>query len=115
MDRSRRLPSGVESRRFENWEFAYALLLGVGVAARYANWLGIDVISGRAIDLAALTRTLLAELDGVRLLDRGVRLRAIVTLEFPNTEPQALLETLRHERINAGLSFRHYATIDFAE
>ena len=103
------------ARRFENWEFAYALLLGVGAAARYANGLGIDAISDRAIDLAALARTLLAEIDGARLLDRGARLGAIVTLELPNTEPHTLLETLRHERINTSLSFRHHATIDFAE
>jgi selenocysteine lyase/cysteine desulfurase len=51
----------------------------------------------------------------VRLLDRGARLGAIVSLELPNTEPHTLLETLRHERINTSLSFRNYATIDFAE
>src|SRR2546422_8291400 len=54
------------ARRFENWEFAYALVAGLGAATRYALARG----SGRArrrSRLAALLRQLLAEIPGVRV------------------------------------------------
>jgi len=103
------------ARRFENWEFAYALLLGIGAAARYANKLGVENIAERTMELAASARQRLAELDGARLLDHGPRLGAIITLVLPNAEPHALLERLRQRRINTSLSFRSFATIDFTE
>src|SRR5206468_10993375 len=42
-----------DARRFENWEFAYALLLGLGAAARYAIDAGVEECSRRALMLAA--------------------------------------------------------------
>ena len=42
-----------DARRFENWEFAYALLLGLGDAAWYARGVGEDVAWQRARGLAA--------------------------------------------------------------
>src|SRR5438128_11969758 len=41
-----------DARRFENWEFSYALVLGLGAAARYAIRAGIDRCSERALILA---------------------------------------------------------------
>ncbi|MDQ3810114.1 MAG: aminotransferase class V-fold PLP-dependent enzyme, partial [Chloroflexota bacterium] len=69
------------ARRFENWEFAYALVLGMGEAARYASEVGIDATGRRAWELAAYARERLAAVPGLRLLDRGPELCAIVTVE----------------------------------
>src|SRR5438034_9953256 len=59
------------ARRFENWEFAHALVLGLGEAARYA--LAVGSAGGeRAWALAAELREQLAALPGVRVLDREI-------------------------------------------
>src|SRR5213595_377174 len=68
------------ARRFENWEFAYALVLGLGEAAGYALAVGQEG-ADRAGQLAAQLRERLQEIDGVRLLDRGRERCAIVTLD----------------------------------
>jgi len=62
------------ARRFENWEFAYALVSGLGAAARYALAVGAGGRE-RAQRLAAVLRQVLAEIPGVRVLDRELRLR----------------------------------------
>ena len=43
-DRYRAAP---DARRFENWEFAWALVLGTGEAARYATSVGLEQIRDR--------------------------------------------------------------------
>ena len=67
------------ARRFENWEFAYALVLGLGEAARYALAAGVERTGARASEHAAYLRQRLAALPGVTVEDRGERLCAIVT------------------------------------
>lgn len=42
--------------RFEDWEFPYALVLGLGEAARYARTVGLDLAQRRAFALAAYAR-----------------------------------------------------------
>jgi selenocysteine lyase/cysteine desulfurase len=104
-----------DARRFENWEFPYALVLGLGEAARYA--LDVDVARGgaRAGDLAAALRARLSRLDGCRVLDRGKRLSAIVTVEVAGWDAADLVPRLRARRINANASRREYAVIDMDE
>ena len=58
----------------------YALVLGLGAAARYALDVGIETARDRARALAAYARERLAEVPGVRVLDRGPELCAIVTV-----------------------------------
>src|SRR5712671_1817735 len=104
-----------DARRFENWEFAYALLLGLGEAARYA--LSVDVGRGgrRARELAATLRTKLAALPGYRVLDRGKDLAAIVTAAVSGWDAPALVTALRQRGINTSASLGAYAVIDMAE
>jgi selenocysteine lyase/cysteine desulfurase len=100
------------AQRFENWEFAYALHLGLGAAARYALEIGMERVSALACGLATYARERLARLDGVRVLDRGPRLGAIVTVEVAGMDARAVVSRLRTQGINTSASLRAYAVID---
>jgi selenocysteine lyase/cysteine desulfurase len=101
------------ARRFENWEFAYALVLGAGAAASYALAVGVERIAARSIGLAAELRRRLADLPRVRVLDRGPELCAIVTLHVEGGDPQELHAALERRGFNTSLSLRGYAMLDF--
>lgn len=102
-----------DARRFENWEFSWALVLGLAEAARYAVRVGLDRIRERAWGLADLLRTRLDALPGVRVLDRGETLCAIVTVEVEGWRPGDLVRRLREEGINTSSVGRGSAVLDF--
>lgn len=104
-----------DARRFENWEFAYALVLGLGAAARYAGEVGVEEAGRRAFDLAARCRRELAGVPGLRVLDRGRELCAIVTVEVRGRDAAGVVLALRRRGINTSASFRSYAVIDMDE
>jgi selenocysteine lyase/cysteine desulfurase len=104
-----------DARRFENWEFAYSLVLGLGEAARYALSVGVERGGRRAKDLAATLRQKLAEVSGIRVLDRGSNLAAIVTAEVAGWDATELSRLLRTRGINTSASLRAYAVIDMDE
>jgi selenocysteine lyase/cysteine desulfurase len=101
-----------DAHRFENWEFAYALVLGMGEAARYAQQIGIDVIHTHANQLAATLRTRLRGLEHVRVLDRGREQCAIVTAEIAGYDARDVVKRLREEAINVSATLREYAVLD---
>jgi len=101
--------------RFEDWEFSYATVLGAAAATRYALAVGIDAIAERTPALGASLRDRLADVDGVRLLDRGDERCAIVTFTLAGQPSQALRDELRRRGINASVSLNEYAVYDFAE
>lgn len=92
------------ARRFENWEFAYALVLGLGEAVRYALEVGVEESGARALALATGLRERLADLPGVRIMDPGRRHCAIVTAEVAGWHAADLVKRLRREGINASAS-----------
>jgi selenocysteine lyase/cysteine desulfurase len=101
-----------DARRFESWEIAFALVLGVGAAVRYALDVGIETARDRSRALAAYARARLAELPGVRVLDRGAERCAIVTVE-PGGRPAAEIKlALRARGINTSSPGRDDAVID---
>jgi selenocysteine lyase/cysteine desulfurase len=100
------------ARRFENWEYAYALHLGLGAAARYALEVGVAEGGRRAAALAQYAREQLAAVDGVRVLDRGRRLCAIVTAEVRGLDARAVVAQLRERGINTSASLKAYALLD---
>jgi selenocysteine lyase/cysteine desulfurase len=104
-----------DARRFENWEFAYSLLLGMGEAARYALGVGVERGGGRAQELAVTLRSKLKGLGGIRVLDRGGELAALVTLEVAGWDARELSKLLRTRGINSSASLREYAVIDMDE
>ncbi|HVR95243.1 MAG TPA: aminotransferase class V-fold PLP-dependent enzyme [Thermoanaerobaculia bacterium] len=92
------------ARRFENWEFSYALVLGLGEAVRYALEAGVEEGRGRAIDLAAYARERLRAVPGLRVADRGARLCAIVTVEVRGWDATEAVLRLRAMGINTSAS-----------
>jgi selenocysteine lyase/cysteine desulfurase len=104
----------VESaRRFEDWEFPYALVLGLCEAARYARAAEVDVAQKRAFALAEYARERLAEIPGARVLDRGRVRCAIVTVALRDREAADLVAALRTRGINTSASLRAYGIFDF--
>ena len=104
-----------DARRFESWEIAFALVLGLGAAARYALDVGLDTARDRSRALAEYARARLAELPGVRVLDRGAERCAIVTVE-PAGRPGAEIKlALRARGINTSSPEREDAVIDMDE
>ncbi len=101
-----------DAHRFENWEFAYALVLGMGEAARYAQRIGMDVITPRVQELARTLRKKLGELDHVRVLDRGREQCGIVTVEIAGHDARDVVMRLREEAINVSATLREYAVLD---
>jgi selenocysteine lyase/cysteine desulfurase len=104
-----------DARRFENWEFAYCLVLGLGQAARYAAHVGVERGGRRARELASGLRSELAALPGFRVLDRGAELAPLVTVEVPGWNAPALVEYLRARKINTSATLREFAVIDMEE
>jgi len=88
------------ARRFENWEFPYALVLGLGEAARYALAVGIETAGALAAELAAHARERLSALPGVSIRDRGRRLCAIATAEVAGRDATEIVHRLRELNIN---------------
>jgi selenocysteine lyase/cysteine desulfurase len=100
------------ARRFENWEFAYALVLGLGEAARYALAVGLENAQTRAWELARYAREKLEARDDVRVLDRGTTKCAIVTVEVHGRDAAEIVQELREWGINTSLTARDFAVLD---
>ena len=104
-----------DARRFESWEISYALVAGVGAAVAYALEVGIPVAAARASALAAYARERLAEIDGVRVLDRGPALCAIATAAVAGRDAASIKLALRTRGINTSAADREDAVIDMDE
>ena len=102
-----------DARRFENWETYYAGKVGLGVAADYALEVGIDEGWERIRLLASRLRELLAEIDGVTLLDRGAVLGATVTFDVAGVPADAVKQRLRAEKINVSVMEASSAQLDY--
>jgi len=100
------------AQRFENWEFPYALVLGMGKAAEYALDVGLEPARDRARSLSAMARELLGKIDSVRLLDRGEEKGAIVTVTAERAAGKLVTE-LSAAGINTNVTARAYAILDF--
>ncbi|AKD55757.1 aminotransferase class V-fold PLP-dependent enzyme [Spirosoma radiotolerans] len=101
------------AKRFEDWEFAHALVLGAAEAHRYALSVGIGAIAERNAVLCRKLHTKLAQLPGVRLLDEGDRLSSIITLFSDRKSATDLKTALSNERINTSISTHGAAILDY--
>jgi len=101
------------ARRYEDWEFPYALVLGQAVAAQYALEVGIETAQARAWALAARLRHALGAIPGVRVLDRGTAPCAIVTMTAEGHHADAIVGGLKERGINTVSSLREFGIYDF--
>jgi selenocysteine lyase/cysteine desulfurase len=99
------------ARRFENWEFAHALVLGLGAAARYALAVGPRGFE-RAWRLAGLLRQHLGTMPGVRVLDPGAERCAIVTIDPAGRDAGRIKLALRARGINTSSADRSDGVLD---
>ncbi len=97
------------ARRFENWEFPYALVLGLGEAARYAMAVGVDTAAVRSRMLATRLRQLLGSVHEWRVLDKGPSPSAIVAVQLGSSDPTQVVERLRDRGFNTSATFRRWA------
>lgn len=93
-----------DARRFETWENAYALRLGLRAAVRYALNLGLDAIRSRSWHLADSLRHDLASIDGVKIMDSGADRCAIVSFIVSGKDPLQFKAELRDQGINVSTS-----------
>ncbi len=103
------------AQRYEDWEFPYALVLGLGAAVQYAREVGVGLAGARAFRLAADLRRRLDALDGVRALDRGRNPCAIVTAEVSGWHAPDLVRVLRERRINTAATLSWFGRLDLVE
>jgi selenocysteine lyase/cysteine desulfurase len=104
-----------DARRFETWENAFALVLGLGAAAEYALQAGVEPTGRRARELAEYARSQLSAIPGVRVLDRGPELCAIVTIAVDGQDTANIKLALRSRGINTSSPQREDAVIDMDE
>lgn len=101
-----------DARRFELWERNFATLLGLGVALKELNTLGIGAVSQRIAQLAAYLRAGLSALPRVQVHDRGDKLGGLVTFTVDGYDNAALRAQLREEGINISVSGADMTRID---
>ena len=102
------------ARRFEDWEFPYALLLASAEATRYALAVGVKRAQDRSSILATRLRARL-EQHGLRILDRGAELGALVTAEIPGWQAEPFKRALDATGVNSSLSYFENARYDFGD
>ncbi len=104
-----------DAKRFEDWEFAYALLLGSSAAIEYCLNIGEDRIWQQVKLLSNYLRNELSKIDKIRVLDKGPEVGALVTFTVEDSQPKYIVDELLKRKINVVPSFRNFAVIDFDE
>lgn len=103
------------ARRFENWEFNYAALLGAGAAAEYALSIGMGAIEQHLVAAAHVLRKRVRDETSWQVLDRGTRLGAIVTAHKAGCSANSVRDALLSARVQHSITEASSARIDFAK
>jgi selenocysteine lyase/cysteine desulfurase len=101
-----------DARRFETWENAYALHLGLGAAVDYALAIGLDRIRDRSFALACSLRSALSEIAGVSVHDLGRSPGAVVAFTINSVASAAVKAKLAERRINVSTSVPSSTLLD---
>jgi cysteine desulfurase/selenocysteine lyase len=99
------------ARRFENWEFNVAALLGLGAAVEYALGWGLDAIESQIGTYAARLREELHAIPGVSVRDIGARRCGIVTFRVRG-KAEEIAAVLGVEGINVSVSVASSTLLD---
>lgn len=92
------------ARRFENWEYNYAAVIGLGVAVDYALSWGLPEIERRVSALADGLRAQAAEIPGIAIHDLGVRRCGICSLSSDRMDSHRIKAKLAERGINTSVS-----------
>lgn len=92
-----------DARRFENWECFVAGKIGLGVAADYANAIGMDGIEQRVRTLAAHLRDTLRAISTISVHETGIDLSGIVTFSSAVESAETLQKRLLAKHINTSV------------
>ncbi|MBO9202535.1 MULTISPECIES: aminotransferase class V-fold PLP-dependent enzyme [Niastella] len=104
-----------DSKRFEDWEFAYSTVVGTKAAIEYCLKVGEEKIRQQVKLLSGIMRQELETIDKVRVLDRGPELGGLVTFHVEGSEPIHIVKELLNRKINVVPSFRAFGVMDFDE
>lgn len=99
------------ARRFENWEFNTAALLGLGAAVEYALGWGLDSIETCVTAYAARLREELHAIPGVSVRDIGAHRCGIVTFRVRGRADE-IATVLGVEGINVSVSVANSTLLD---
>jgi selenocysteine lyase/cysteine desulfurase len=104
-----------DARRFENWEKAWANVLGLGTAVAYAQLFGLDNIWARVQRLASRLRGQLQGIPGVTVRDKGAVQCGIVTFTVEGMAAAAVQQYLRQQQINVTTSTVRSTRLDMED
>jgi selenocysteine lyase/cysteine desulfurase len=105
-----------DAKRYEDWETAYALMLGTTAALKYATSIGLNRIEQQIQYLTDAIRTKLRAVEKVTVLDKGPRLGGIITIKMEVAAgPAEVKKFMNDHRVNVVPTYREYAVIDFDE
>ncbi|MDV9173783.1 N-methyl-L-tryptophan oxidase [Streptomyces sp. W16] len=89
-----------DAKRFELWEAAHALRLGLGAALTDLSTLGVDTVARHLAALAASLRERLSALPGVHVTDPPAAGGAIVTFVIDGLDASDVQRQLTYRRVH---------------
>jgi selenocysteine lyase/cysteine desulfurase len=104
-----------DAKRFEDWESAYAIMMGSKEALKYLLSIGIENIEARNNELTSKLKKGLTNIDTIQLLDRGKKQCSIVTFNVQNKSEEATKKYFSEKSINIYTTPKMDAIIDFGE
>ena len=104
-----------DSKRFEDWEFAYSAVVGTKAAIEYCLGIGEDRIWQQIKLISGILRNRLSEMEKVNVVDRGTEKASSVTFYVADSTPEYIVKELFKRKINVVASYRAYGLIDFDE
>jgi len=104
-----------DAGRFENWEKAWANVLGLGTAVSYAQSFGMDNIWARVQQLASSLRHQLCQIPGVTVRDKGAIQGGIVTFTVDGVRATAVQQYLHQQNINTTTSTVRSTRLDMED